>query len=176
MYSMIRFEKRVIGWGNSAGVYVPRQHIGKWANVQILEEPKLSERYVYGVTISMECYGYAMLKPDSFAPELHSQAGLKGFNLAEYCGEEIKIMLPEDVILELLTKEPAFRLIRGIPVILHNYKKYGKAIDFSYLISKAKEADKAELLGYVLEACLKIFSKYRIRKELQAELKSAMKK
>ena len=96
---MIRFRKRVIEWGNSAGVYVPRKYVGRTAYVQVLEEPKLSERYVYGVVISMECYGYGLLKPDNFAPELRSEAALKGYNTFSYKGEEIKIMLPEDIYL-----------------------------------------------------------------------------
>ena len=145
---MIKFKKRVIEWGNSAGVYVPRKYVGKSAYIQILEEPKLSERYVYGIVISMECCGYGLLKPDSFAPELHSQTELKGYNIFNYDGEEIKIMLPEDIILELITKNPDFRLTKGIPVMLSTSTK---RIDFNYLVAEAQKAEKAEFLGYILE-------------------------
>lgn len=171
---MITLRKKVLKWGNSAGIYVPREHIGKWASVQISEEPKLSESYVYGAAISMECYGYALFKPDSFAPQLHSPAGLKGFNTADYGGEKIKIMLPEDIILELL-KNPAsqIRMILGIAVMLRKYKA---SIDFGYLIDKAKEAGKVEFLGYILETCLRIFSKRGVRKDLQDGLQQAIKK
>jgi len=170
---MIRLKKRIIRWGNSAGIYVPKEHIGKWANVQILEEPRLSEQYVYGTAISMECYGYALLKPESFAPDMRSISDMKSCNTFNYCGEEIKIMLPEDIILELITKNPDFKLLKGIPVMLF---KYEKRTDFSYMIAKALEAGKGEFLGYILEIILKIFYGHNVRKELQTELKAAVKK
>lgn len=170
MYSMIEIQKKVIEWGNSAGVYVPRKYLGKAVNIQILEQPRLSDRYIYGITISMECYGYKLLKPESFVPELHSERELKAYNPCNYEGEEIKIMLPEDIILELITKNPDSRLIKGIPVMLDNYKK---KIDFDYMAGKA---NKKEFLGYLLEITLRIFEKKNLRKDLQEKIKMAIYK
>jgi len=168
---MIEIQKRVIEWGNSAGVYVPRKYLGKAVNLQILEKPRLSDRYIYGITISMECYGYKLLKPDSFVPDLHSETELKLYNMCNYESEGIKIMLPEDIILELITKNQDSRLIKGIPVMLNNYKK---KIDFDYLTDKAKE--KKEFLGYILEITLRIFEKNKLRKDLQENIKRAVYK
>ena len=170
---MIKLQKKVIEWGNSAGVYVPRKYVGKTAYVQILEVPKLSERYAYGVATSMECYGYELFKPDSFAPELRPLSALKGFNTFNYDGEEIRIMPAEDVILELIRKNPDFRLITGIPVILRNYNGI---IDFSYLMAEAQKAGKAEFLGYLLEVTLRILERHSERDDLRPKLKAAIKK
>ncbi len=170
---MLTFKKEIIEWGNSAGIYVPRKYIGKTALIQIEERPKLSERYVYGPFISMECYGYELLKPDSFAPELKNKSELKGYNMINYNGEEIKIMLPDDIIIELLIKNQNFRLIQGIPIMLRNYRKH---IDFEYIYGKLKEDHKESFLGYLLEATIIILKKNRVRMDLIREFDSFLKK
>lgn len=170
---MLTFKKEIIEWGNSAGIYVPRKYIGKTALIQIEERPKLSEQYIFGSIISMECYGYELLKHDSFAPELKIKSDLKGNNMTNYNGEEIKIMLPEDIIIDLLTKNQNFRLIEGIPIILRNYRKH---IDFEYIYEKLKEDHKESFLGYLLEVTISIFKKNKIRLDFIKECDSFLKK
>lgn len=170
---MLTFKKEIIEWGNSAGIYAPRKYIGKTALIQIEEGPKLSEQYIYGPFISMECYGYELLKPDSFAPELKIKSELKGCNMTDYNGEEIKIMLPDDIIIDLLTKKQNFRLIHGIPIILRNYRKH---IDFEYIYEKLKEDHKESFLGYLLEVTISILKKNKIRLDFIKECDSFLKK
>ena len=170
---MITFRKEIIEWGNSAGIYAPRKYIGRTALIQIEEGPKLSEPYVYDPFISMECYGYGLLKPDSFAPELKNKSELKGYNTTDYNGEEIKIMLPEDIIIDLLTKKQDFRLIEGIPIMLRNYNKH---IDFEYMFGKLKVQNKEGFLGYLLEAAIIIFRKNKVRSDLANEFESFINK
>ena len=168
---MITLNKRVIRWGNSAGVYIPRRYIGRDVSIQILERPKLSTSYIYGITISMECYGYNLIKPENFKPELYSEKELKGYSLYNYGEEDIKIMLMEDIILESLLKKQDFRLIMGIPIILFNYKKN---IDFGYLIENLEKEKKTEFLGYILDITLNILKKFDLRLDLQKELKMTL--
>lgn len=172
MYSMIKIQKRVIGWGNSAGVYVPRKYIGREVIIKILEKPKLSTKFIYGITISMECYGFSLIKSDNFKPELYNEKELKGYNIWDYDEEEIKITSPEDIILKLLTKKQDFRLIKGIPIILYKYKK---TIDFNYLIEKCKESDKIEFLGYLLNITNNILKKYKLRGDLRRKISSIIR-
>jgi hypothetical protein len=170
---MIELQKKVIEWGNSAGIYVPRRYIGKTALIHIEERPKFSEQFIYGPFISMDCYGYGLLKPSNFAPELKNESELKGYNIINYNGEEIKIMLPEDIIIDLLTKNQNFRLIQGIPIMLRNYHK---RIDFKYIYEKLKKDNKEGFLGYLLEITINILKKNNIRLDLIKELKLFTKK
>jgi len=170
---MIQIRKRVIEWGNSAGIYIPRKYLGREALIQILNEPKLSTSYIYGIVISMECYGYRLIKPDNFKPALYNEKELKGYNTCNYNEEEIKIMLIEDIIFELLIKKQDFRLIKGISIIIY---KYEKNIDFRYLINKFEKAEKIEFLGYLLNITLNIFEKYSLKNHLKDELTNVTKK
>jgi len=170
---MIQIKKIVIEWGNSAGVYIPRKYLGKEALIQILEKPRLSTSYIYGIMISIECYGYRLIKPDNFKPELHNEKELKGYNIYNYNGEEIKIMLIEDIILELLIKKQDFRLIKGIPIIIY---KYEKNIDYEYLINNLRKAKKIEFLGHLLDTTSNILKKYNLRNNLRKKLTNIIKK
>ena len=162
---MIKLKGLAIKWANSAGIRVPKKYLGREATVLIAENPSLNQSFVYGPVISMECYGYSLLKPDNFAPQLLSLKAVR-FNEYTYNGEKIKIMAPEEIILHLL-ESPNFKSILGIPVMLAHSKK----IDFQYL----KERADMQFIGYLFETTQTLLNKYNLNKKLSLQMEKQLK-
>jgi hypothetical protein len=169
---MIELQKKVIEWGNSAGIYVPRKYLGRTLTIKIPEEESLTSKFIWGPEISMECYGYKLLRPSNYRPSLYSLEDFKQWNTWQYGKELINIMLPEDNILLFLQEPSQSRLFLGVPVMLRHYRK---AIDFTYLTEEAKKLGKEAFLGYLLEITLLLFQKFSIRKDFQKTMQRCLR-